>query len=54
MGGLVPIGYDPNHFTSSRTVTAHFGLTPRQYQSGEVDNAGRISKAVDPDVRPTR
>lgn len=42
---------DPTRFKCSRTVAAHFGLTPRRYQSGEVDNPGRISKAGDPDVR---
>jgi len=42
---------DPTRFKSSRTVAAHFGLTPRRFQSGEVDNPGRISKASDPDVR---
>jgi len=42
---------DPARFRSSRTVAAHFGLTPRRFQSGEVDNPGRISKAGDPDVR---
>jgi transposase len=42
---------DPHRFKSSRTVAAHFGLTPRRYQSGEVDNPGRISRAGDPDVR---
>lgn len=42
---------DPGRFTSSRTVAAHFGLTPRRYQSGEMDTPGRISKAGDPDVR---
>jgi transposase len=42
---------DPTRFRRSRTVAAHFGLTPRRYQSGEVDNPGRISKAGDPDVR---
>lgn len=42
---------DPRRFRSSRTVAAHFGLTPRRYQSGETDNPGRISKAGDPDVR---
>jgi transposase len=42
---------DPARFKSSRTVAAHFGLTPRRYQSGETDNPGRISKAGDPDVR---
>jgi transposase len=42
---------DPTRFRSSRTVAAHFGLTPRRYQSGEMDNPGRISKAGDPAVR---
>lgn len=42
---------DPGRFTSSRTVAAHFGLTPRRYQSGEMDSPGRISKAGDADVR---
>ncbi|MEO1345744.1 MAG: transposase [Pseudomonadota bacterium] len=27
---------DPSRFTSSRTVAAHFGLTPRRYQSGKL------------------
>jgi transposase len=42
---------DPGQFKRSRTVAAHFGLTPRRFQSGELDNPGRISKAGDPDVR---
>ena len=42
---------DPNRFKSSRTVAAHFGLTPRRFQSGEVDNPGHISRAGDADVR---
>ncbi|MGL5012573.1 MAG: IS110 family transposase, partial [Paracoccaceae bacterium] len=42
---------DPARFKRSRTVAAHFGLTPRRYQSGEHDNPGRISKAGDRDVR---
>ena len=42
---------DPARSTSSRTVVAHFGLTPRRYQSGEMDNPSRISKAGDRDVR---
>ena len=42
---------DPTRFRRSRTVAAHFGLTPRRFQSGEVDSAGRISKAGDADVR---
>lgn len=44
---------DPARFKRSRTVAAHFGLTPRRYQSGEQDNPGRISKAGDRDVRAT-
>ena len=42
---------DPRRFRRSRTVGAHFGLTPRRHQSGEHDNPGRISKAGDGDVR---
>lgn len=42
---------DPARFKSSRTVGAHFGLTPRRFQSGETDNPGRISHAGDVDVR---
>lgn len=34
-------------FRRSRDVGAHFGLTPRRYQSGEVDRSGAISKAGD-------
>jgi transposase len=30
---------DPARFGRSRSVGAHLGLTPRQYQSGEVDRA---------------
>lgn len=44
---------DPARFKSSRLVGAHFGLTPRRFQSGETDNPGRISKAGDRDVRST-
>ncbi|WP_395943423.1 IS110 family transposase [Brevundimonas sp.] len=44
---------DPTRFKSSRTVGAHFGLTPRRFQSGEKDNPGRISHASDSDVRAT-
>ena len=42
---------DPTRFKHSRTVAAHFGLTPRRFQSGEIDNPGRISRAGDADVR---
>lgn len=44
---------DPARFKRSRTVGAHFGLTPRRFQSGEKDNPGRISHAGDADVRAT-
>jgi transposase len=42
---------DPRRFKSSRGVGAHFGLTPRKYQSGETDVTGRISKIGDASVR---
>lgn len=42
---------DPQRFKRSRTVAAHFGMTPRRFQSGEVDYAGRISKCGDRVVR---
>src|SRR3954466_15615965 len=38
---------DPARFRSSKTVGAHFGLTPKKYQSGEKDITGRISKIGD-------
>ncbi len=42
---------DPTRFKHSRNVGAHFGLTPRRSQSGEIDIDGHISRAGDPDVR---
>ena len=44
---------DPARFKRSRTVGAHFGLTPRRFQSGEKDNPGNISRAGDPQARAT-
>ncbi|MBV5269279.1 MAG: IS110 family transposase [Afipia sp.] len=38
---------DPARFTSSKAVGAHFGLTPKKYQSGETDITGAISKVGD-------
>ncbi len=38
---------DPGRFAKSRTVGAHFGLTPRRYQSGETNVTGGISRVVD-------
>ena len=42
---------EPGRFRSSRTVGAHFGLTPRRYKSGETDRSGHISKIGDASVR---
>jgi transposase len=42
---------DPGRFRSSKQVGAHFGLTPRKYQSGETNVSGRISKIGDGSVR---
>jgi transposase len=56
VGPLVALTYvsaidDPQRFTSSKAVGAHFGLTPKKYQSGETDITGRISKIGDGSVR---
>jgi transposase len=42
---------DPARFKSSKSVGAHFGMTPKKYQSGETDYSGRISKTGDGSVR---
>jgi transposase len=52
IGPLTVLAYvstveDPARFRRSRSVGAHLGLTPRQYQSGEVDRSGRISRCGD-------
>jgi transposase len=36
---------DADRFTTSRSVGAYLGLTPRQYASGETQRQGRISRA---------
>jgi transposase len=56
VGALVAVTYssavdDPARFRRSRAVGAHFGLTPKKYQSGETDVTGGISKAGDAMVR---
>lgn len=38
---------DPGRFSRSRSVGAHLGLTPRRYQSGEIDRSGHISGCGD-------
>jgi transposase len=42
---------DPARFKQSKTVGAHFGMTPKRYQSGETDYTGRISKVGDAGAR---
>lgn len=38
---------DPTRFKNSKAVAAHLGLTPRVYQSGELDRSGSVSKCGD-------
>ena len=56
VGPIVALSYaaaidDPARFKSSKQVGAHFGMTPKKYQSGEIDYTGRISKIGDASVR---
>lgn len=56
VGALVAVTYksavdDPGRFPRSKAVGAHFGLTPRKYQSGETDVTGGISRVGDVTVR---
>lgn len=56
VGAVVALTYvtavdDPTRFKRSSSVAAYFGMTPRRYQSGEIDRAGRISKCGDGMVR---
>jgi transposase len=56
VGPIVALTYasavdDPGRFRSSKAAGAHFGLTPKKYQSGETDIDGRISKIGDASVR---
>ena len=52
VGVIVALAYtavidDPARFKRGTSVGAYLGLTPRRYQSGEVDKAGSISKCGD-------
>jgi transposase len=38
---------EPHRFKNSKALAAHLGLTPRVYQSGELDLSGNISKCGD-------
>ncbi|MEO0467642.1 MAG: IS110 family transposase [Pseudomonadota bacterium] len=56
IGPIVSLTYtatidNPERFRSSRQVGAAAGLTPRRYQSGEMDRAGTITKCGDPMLR---
>jgi transposase len=56
VGPIVALTYacavdDPARFKSSKQTGAHFGLTPKKYQSGQTDYTGRISKIGDAAVR---
>jgi transposase len=42
---------DPHRFQNGRQVAAYFGLVPRQFQSGETDRNGRITKRGNPLAR---
>ena len=56
VGALVAVTFtsaidDPARFRRSRAVGAHFGLTPKRYQSGETDVVGGITRIGDGMVR---
>jgi transposase len=56
VGTVVALAYmtaieDPARFRRSSSVAAYLGMTPRRYQSGEIDHGGRISKCGDGMVR---
>jgi transposase len=56
VGPIVALTYasaidDPERFQSSKAAGAHFGLTPKKYQSGQTDYTGRITKIGDASVR---
>ena len=56
VGALVSLTYragvdDPARFAKSKSVGAFFGLTPKRYQSGEIDVTGAITKVGDAGVR---
>ena len=56
VGAVISLTYaaaidDPARFKNSKQVGAHYGITPKRYQSGEIDYSGRISKIGDKSVR---
>lgn len=56
IGALIAITFisavdNPERFARSKALGAHFGLTPRKYQSGETDVTGAVSRVGDAMVR---
>ena len=56
VGPIVALGFiatvdDVSRFAKATDVGAYLGLTPRRYQSGEMDYSGRISKRGDGAMR---
>ena len=56
VGPVVALTYracvdNPARFSRSKCVGAHYGLTPRLYQSGETARIGRVSKCGDAMMR---
>ena len=56
VGALIAVTFtsavdQPERFSRSRAVGAHFGLTPKKYQSGETDITGAVSRVGDVMVR---
>lgn len=52
IGPLTSVAYattvdQPTRFRRSKDLGPYLGLTPRKYQSGEVDRVGSISKCGD-------
>ena len=56
VGAVIALAYvttieDPSRFKRSSSVATYLGLTPRRYQSGEMDRAGHISHCGDAMLR---
>ncbi len=56
VGAIVALNFiatvdDARRFAKATDVGAYLGLTPRRYQSGEIDYSGRISKRGDGTMR---
>ena len=48
---LVAVIDDPHRFGSAKQVGSYVGLTPRKFQSGQMDRNGRITKAGNAQLR---